>query len=559
MKFIKDNYGWMTAAASALAVVVAWLAKTDKELVSSAILLLAMSIALLAIFLNSRFSRDAGQSALYTFLRDDLLPNKSKVFLEVKTEVVIVEDLVNKSFYRSLTGADAPRTFEQFSRGTGDARGAQGASVLTITSFTCDSSDAEKQKSSLRNLLKGVEAVIIVRTKELEQHGWVYDVIQEWAERNSHAPCLVIDRIPDHERAQLKLNPIPERYFFIDDDPKFLPWRLLRRADERAFAWRRQATFNRLVGLTFFFLFAAALFGGLFAEYTRREAHNALLMSELRRSEGSLQQEAVRQEKERCEAVLRGAGDGNLIFSQRRGYEEMLRGQRESYESRIEKLFYGCETKADYDTLHEIYMEVAMQTREQYERTVTQLPDAALHVSYWYFYDGVYYQLGTTEKVKREEKGWGLSAWKDDEPSIVGCAFAKGNRVVRWRHEMARPTISLNNMETTPPEDLQDVRCGYGKQQSRRLASIVCASYNPDKGDPQADRNDRQTVSICAFTESPNNDLTKLPASFLSERAKDFQGFVKRFIDQGKLVPPPPLYNEAVHRRGLERARPDPR
>jgi hypothetical protein len=290
MRFIRENLSLIAAIVGAIAVLTAGLLKADEKFVYSIIFLVAILIVLLTIFVKSYLTANNDQNILYSFITDSLLPNKSKKFLGIKTDIAILGAEENKGIVENFRN--------QFIN----------TSEMKITPIICDSSEVELQKGDLRDRLSGVEAVIVVRTKELENKSWAYEVLEEWAFQNSHVACLVIDKIDPKELAQLKLSPIPEKYFFVPDDKGSLPWRLLKRANERALAWRHQASFNRLIAISVFIL----LLTGLMSNYFMSSLHEKEYYGLLQRS----YEEIAKQTKARYEhQVLNGIKDESLHVS----------------------------------------------------------------------------------------------------------------------------------------------------------------------------------------------------------------------------------------------------
>lgn len=93
-----------------------------------------------------------------------------------------------------------------------------------------------------------------------------------------------------------------------------------------------------------------------------------------------------------------------------------------------------------YDTLRGTYDRIAHQTKEQFEENVMGIreekyKDDKLNVSYWFSYDGVVRQLGTTHAASAED------TYKVDEGSIIGCGFFYQNSSVRWDDESNQAVV----------------------------------------------------------------------------------------------------------------------
>lgn len=259
---IKKHFSLFTDIATVIAAIVALFAyflKID-VIFSTAIYILVILFLCLGIYLRSRGRRDPEK--LYSYIKNDLLPNDSKRALGLKTDVVIVEATETQSVHI--------RFRKEFKNIDG----------IKFTHFVPDSSNINRQRSRLLDTLSGAESVVLIRTKELERTPWVYETVQEWALENSHAPCLVIDQLDPYELELLKTHPIPENFFFISDDAKSLPWSLLKRANQRTSAWRtlaklNRATSRRLWALLFIAILAIAA-NHYFQSRQRRENLNAI-------------------------------------------------------------------------------------------------------------------------------------------------------------------------------------------------------------------------------------------------------------------------------------------
>jgi hypothetical protein len=472
MKTIREKFLAIIPALGTIATVIAYWLKTDQAFIYSIILGCTFLGMLVVILVEHYFPKNKEQSAISIFFKNDLPPNKSKTVLEFKTEIVIIEDETDQSFSKSLKEKFKTISDEE-SNGISDKK--ESISKLDIIPFPCKSSDEAAQKSELEAALEGVEAVIVVRTKELEEKSWVYETLEAWATQNSHAPCLVIEKIDSQELERLRklkrLSPVPERYYFIPDAKGSLPWRLLKRANERALAWRNQASFNRSIAISVFIF------------------------------------------------LLTGLMVGYFIYSlQRSAYENLLQTQRSDYENLLRDIYY--KGSKDYASLQQIFGVIAKETKGQYERSITGSRDDKLNVSYWVNRSGTIYQLSTTEEGQTHRN------WRVDEPSIIGCGFAHPNSSVQWDETMARPLVSPYNGEASPEDNI----CKYGSQNMRKLKSIVCTTFN-DAADPE------NTVGVCVFTESGNNDVSKKSTDFLKERTMQFYNFIFPLLKDKKLIP----------------------
>src|SRR5258707_1305982 len=179
---------------------------------------------------------------------------------------------------------------------------------------------------------------------------------------------------------------------------------------------------------------------------------------------------------------------------------------------------YQNAPRENYKLLQDVYTVVAKHTKEDYEGTITHSSDDKLNVSYWVYYTGTAYPVGTTQGGSSDKK------WGPNEPSIIGCAFVQPNRTVQWDDTMARPSVLSLNGEPSP----DDPKCQYGKQEQQKLTSIVCASYAEDP---------EYSVGVCVFTENKDNKLSDKPTNFLKKRAREFYQAIFPLISEKKLIP----------------------
>lgn len=228
--------------------------KAEVVLVTSAI-----GVNLLLLWLRSRWEKNKELSLFRTFITGNVGPPvKPAGELLFNTEIAIVEEGDRKYFVDQLN-----EKFQTKPK-TGARRENELDERLRFRTVRCLSLNGEgddeelitktaELKRNLSNDLSRSEAVIVVRTEELDGKDWVYESVHDWASLNSEAPVLFVR---PHSRTTYSKNTIADRFWWIRDNAKSLPWSLLKRARDRASAWRSQATYNRALVSNIFFISA---------------------------------------------------------------------------------------------------------------------------------------------------------------------------------------------------------------------------------------------------------------------------------------------------------------
>lgn len=249
---------WVFACGPLIASILATLFKTNTHILEFIFIVLAIIANFIILRKRSKTEENKELSLFDTFLTNNLPPNRSGEELLFNTEVAIIEDEGRAYFEQKLE-----KKFQHESKAD-DENGVLAKDeklrfrLVPCASLDKDGIDKDDQeriiadlKRDLKNALSNSEAVVIVRTEELEKDRWVYDAVEEWAKKNSEVPILFVR---PKDRKNYKKHEIADGYYWIPDDPKSLPWRLLKRAKDRAFAWRTQAGFNRAMVANIFYL-----------------------------------------------------------------------------------------------------------------------------------------------------------------------------------------------------------------------------------------------------------------------------------------------------------------
>ena len=462
MKFIRDILAALVVAVlGTTAALIAHAVNLKSELFVNYLLQLVIAVLILLILgIKSHFDKSNNdQNTLITFFTDELLPNKVKRTLGLESHIVVIEDKGSVSVYESFR-----RQFPQ-------------KTEFVKKHFLADSSNLEDSKTRLEDSLSGAKSVIVVRTKELEKNRWVYDILLTWSTRHSDVPCLILDKIDPLEVEQLKLSPIPEKYYFIPDE-RAVGWRLLKRANGRGFAWRHQASFNRAAALS---LLLILLFGFVF-NYLRNSAREKQYGDQLQ------------------------SQHQNIIDAQKNLLTEINK------------------ENTKYWLVRALYDGNARQAKNEI-KALTQVEDSALNVSYWFQYNETLYQAGTTEE---EQVLTNYPVDQSIKPSVIGCAFAHRNYSVEWDYQTKKTRMVAINQQ----QIMDDSHCLYDNLPHKNMKSIVCSTYGFD-GYP------KNTVGICAFTNTEGYVLSiSLLQKLLVEKTREFHNAVFPLLDSQKLVPP---------------------
>jgi hypothetical protein len=449
----------------------------DEKIIEFIIIPAAVLFNFLIIWLKSYFDANAEQSLIRSFLTNDLLPTNLGKPLEFQAKIVIIEDETShgsfiKSVDKLFKGKNEPATHN-----------------LILVPFSCETSNVDAQRARLSKSLEGANAVVVIRTKELEEKSWAYEVVQTWAYARSDVPILFTELDKDSRKSL-----IPDNYFSIPADTKSLPWRLVQRANERGLVWRNVASFNRLIATNFIILLIMSFsIGHYLISHQQKEDENII--------------RSQQQETSRLAQSL----------------NHSLHNQQEGYYDLLGEIYQGGSNNAVIQKLHD---GIAQRTKEQFENFIMKSKDDKFVVSYWVRDENKLRQFGTTDKDPNR------TDWDFDKTTVIGCAFSNTNHFAIWDAESNSnepEVISLNGVK------LQNHGCHFWDRPSQDIRSIVCASYNSS-----SDSQNKSTAGICIFTENPEREknVSKYDYSeFLKEKTKKFYEFAFPYIENNKIVP----------------------
>ena len=300
----------------------------------------------------------------------------------------------------------------------------------------------------LAGKLENATAVVVVRTSGLEEKSDIYDVVNLWAfqNHNSEIPVLFAKN-PELEFTQV--NKTAEKFIPIPDNPKSLPWRLIKRAKERGRAWRIQAKYNRAMVWNILYLSLMCVYVGAILIKTHEANHN----------------EKINQ-----------------------------------YENRIkEDMIHSTNFISRTETKHKMTkngLSDAFVTEKQFRKFTEIKDDEKLNVSYWFWNNGKPTLFVTTEEP---HSTYYLPNTKN---FMIGCGFKFPNHVVEWKIDKSAD-INTSNVIVYDNYDnpIKDHECTMGLLKTNKSKSIICVTFNGKN----ANEDDPNTVGICVFTETDTN------------------------------------------------------
>lgn len=299
------------------------------------------------------------------------------------------------------------------------------------------------------------DAVLVVRSRSLEEKfPQVYDLLERWAEKNSHIPILFLklpeDDIDYFEDNDINLSLIPDRFNSVERDAlELIPWLFLTHGRQRSFAWKDQATRNRWLGIAGFVLLV-----GLSASWYFWRNHS--LATE-------------RQDQENQFASFTEAMDEVLTAKSSVRYIEF---------SKLALDFYG--RKLDLSNQEKAGLSLAL------------------------------YEINESSQ-KFEQIGWTYDNkvpdnWSINAPTIIGCSFYHPNHFVLYHHawktnpSSSKPTALWSYGNQTSVEGQFDFHAGAilvkekgtpldtcaFKPNPRDIQSLICFTFSDDKSEPCA-------------------------------------------------------------------------
>ena len=440
---IKETSHWIFAFAPLVASILATIYRTDNHVLEIVFICLAVLFNFTVLILRSQNEKENELYPFYTFVWNRTKPPKKTGQLMFKTRISIVEDEESSNFVERTKKkflTDPQNILDDNEKRIIEKSQKLDVSLISCSSLKIVTNDEEEKEREIINLkdnlksdLSESEAVIVVRKENLDKKTWVYEAINEWAIKNSDVPILFVR--PD-DRSNYPKHEIADKFFWIPDNPKTLPWRLLTRAKKRASIWREQASYNRamVTNITFLLLMFVYLLGFYIFEKLKKI-------------------DALESEKKQITETKDKEIANNLLLAKDK-QKVLVKGIKE-----------------------------ATETKESYEEIVLKHNDSELNVSYWIRHDGKPFVFVTTEKGNKKYE------FENNSSSIIGCAFSAPSKLVQWN------AISNTRVfEFTGNKEIKNHDCVMFPR-IEEITNIICSSYKPS-----GTVNDEETVGICIFT-----------------------------------------------------------
>ncbi len=423
MKHIEEFLHLIAAISLPFILLIAFFFEFPKEIIElTVIVVIVLFSIVLAILFGRRYKTSNEEVNLFwTLLTGELKPTQLGKLLSFNIDVLIIEDSEKtKSFSEEIK-----RIFkEEVSEGN-----------LKIVAFKPDKINFPEQQKKLETKLKNTKAVLVVKNENFDnpEMQWLYLVIDKWANENSELPCLFVS----NQNNKLKKDGISNKYLYIPRDGKYVPWRLMQRANDRSFLWNYQSDFNRLMLkhtlILIFALVTLIVFMGL-SDYKDKK-----------KNETSITQ---LQEKRRIEL--------------RQIYEK----RQIELRNKIKKYYLDNEDKV---LIQIVADQISTRFKEQFENSVFNSFDDKIFVSYW-----VKDKIGKSVKFRNVGSSNPTSnhvVLEDETELLVGCSFKNPKAFVEY---VKFEDVDIVNLYTEERKALQNTSCRFKPEPGKDIKSMVC-------------------------------------------------------------------------------------
>lgn len=510
IKKFAETYHLAYVIAPLFALIISFFLETDKLFLEFVFILLSLCFNFGILWLSAKYTERKFEeeendqiSLFYTFFYDALKPpkknssgkdqgkEKKQEEIVFDIDIAVIEAQNEKSdieiaYYLN----DLIKKFEEdpekkHKRVTNKVAG------LTFKKLHCNPYSKDKNiiksPKQLKTRLSDVEAVVVVRTKELDDIEWVYKTVDSWAYDHSEVPIL----FAMDSNIALEENKIAGRFKQISNDPKSLPWYLLKRANDRGKNWRTQATFNRALAWNIAFSILLLIYFGLY-------------------SINSYSKEIQKLETE--QEFQKSKEDTDILA---RGFNHISE-TKEEFQDKIIKYSVNQILKENID-------------QSKINKMITNA-GINVYISYWFNYENEPNIFVTTEADGTNDK------FPLDTKSIIGCGFVNKNRIVDWsRHNENKTKANVWKFDKSWDEK---TNCEMTELENSPIDNIVCASYR-DHNYPN------EPIGICIFTklnQGYSSEQTKIlfeeeTRMFLYEKCKKLFADFREEVINKKIVP----------------------
>lgn len=372
---IKETSHWIFAFAPLIASILATIFKTDNHVLEIIFICSAVLFNFIILILRSRNEKENELHPFYTFVWNKTKPPKKTGELISNTKISIVEDKEISNFRERTKRkflTDPPNDEDNNEVRIEDKSQKLYFPPVSCSSLKIETTNEDEKEREIINLkenlkadLSNSEAVIVFRKEELDKRTWVYEAVNEWAIKNSEIPILFVR---PRDRLNYPKHDIADKFFWIPDNPKTLPWRLLKRAKDRASLWHEQANYNRamVTNIAFILLMFAYVLG--FFYYHKLKEIDTI-----------------------------NKNNSENFLSTKNKQIVLVKGIKE-----------------------------ATETIDLYEGEIIKGKDIGLNVSYWFRKEGKPFVFVTTERGNK----WNY--FENDKNTIIGCAFSEPSKLSEW-------------------------------------------------------------------------------------------------------------------------------
>lgn len=491
-------------------------------LILAVLLLIYFVVVMLWLVKQSRLEKtrktenNYNQDRFANFWKNNLSPNEKEEELKLIPKIVIIDHASNsEKIFKDIH--DNQKLLSEGNQLINNLDTVFSKEYVLVRRWECKD-DEDYEKTNLKQQLKNANGVIFSRTKWIEKD-WFYEILNDWAKEHSEFPCLYINKLSEKDKKDLekrgKLSKIPPYFNKIEDEIGHLPWKFLIKANQRSANWRKQAAYNRFVGLLFFASFIISLILFLISGIILIIQYNT------NQNNTNQNQEIEISQKERDKMVF------DLIENPRNKLSEVIQNKQNEYYSGLEKMYENKEKEYDKKEIKKLWKEIVKITRSEYLNSYTDISNISdLHVSYWVRSDKFIQAFVTTESGKLWDR------WDYNKLSASGCSFMLANSHAQWDEQNDITVFDFKG------NNLGKQGCSIGDRPPKPIQSIICTSINNLPNSPE-----KYTVGICAFAVNKAVNPRKANIflndyrGFLRQQTQRFNDIIQPLIESNKITP----------------------